>query len=161
MFRSTATAPPAELDDVVDPASLVPLSILELDIPSPPTGWLIELDRRHIEVLDDDLGRLAITRSDARRLLWEHREAEAVRREAAERQREAIERRAIEADQEFRARLWQGMPADHMPAGVAPAQVMFAADRDAQPRRVSPLQEALANSGELTFHSLAATDDES
>ena len=35
-------APPA---DVMVPSDLIPLRVLELDLPGPATGWLIELDR--------------------------------------------------------------------------------------------------------------------
>jgi hypothetical protein len=70
------------------------------------------------------------------------------------------EQAAIEVDQRFRASIWRGLPADHMPPGAAPAAVMLASDRDAQPKRQSPLEEALSNRGdELIFHSY--TEDES
>ena len=55
--------------------------------------------RRHgITVITDDIGRKAISRADARRLLTERRESEARGREAAERQ-------AIELDRQWRAQL--------------------------------------------------------
>jgi hypothetical protein len=44
------------------------------------------------------------------------------------------------------------VPADHMPPGVAPAAVMLQASRDAQPKRTSVLQEALADSETLTLY---------
>jgi hypothetical protein len=48
-----------------------------------------------------------------------------------------------------------------VPDDVLPAAAMLQAVRDARPRRVTPLQEALSNSGELTYHRLpAAPDDE-
>ena len=77
MFKTSApVAEPAP--DVVasPPTEPVPLSVLELDLPAPTTGWLIELDRRHIPIILDDLGRRAISRDDARVLLAEQRENE-------------------------------------------------------------------------------------
>ena len=69
---------------------------------------------------------------------------------------------AIEADRVRRASIWGGIPAVDLPPDVAPAAAMFAADRAAQPKRTSVLQEALANSGTLTYHPLpSASEDES
>jgi hypothetical protein len=51
-------------------------------------------------------------------------------------------------------RFWGGVPATAIPEGVSAASAMFAADRDARPRRQSVLEEALSNSGGYTFHSL-------
>ena len=67
---------------------------------------------------------------------------------------------AIEADRVRRASIWGGIPADHLPPGVAPAAVMLQADRDAQPRRQSVLQHALANTGEMVFHPIRGDEDE-
>ena len=129
----------------------VPLSVLELDLPAPTIGWAAGLAEKGIGTVLDDLGRLCVARVDARRLFDEHREAEVRRREVMAR----IERQAEEKDGEFRAQLWPGIPADLMPPGAAPAAVMLQLDKDSQPRRQSVLQEALSNSGELTYHSLA------
>jgi hypothetical protein len=65
MFR---TAPDADLSQIVTvPAdTLIPLSHLALDLPAPTTGWPVELDRRGIEVVTDDIGRKAISRADAK-----------------------------------------------------------------------------------------------
>jgi hypothetical protein len=135
------------------PADLVPLSVLALDLAAPSVGgWPAYLAGRGIAVVPDDIGRLAVSRDDARRLITERREAEARGREAAERQ-------AVELDRQWRAQLWGGVPADHLPPGVAPAAAMLQAARDAQPRRTTPLQEALSNSGELTYHSMQTADD--
>jgi hypothetical protein len=149
MFRTTPT-PESTTQVVSDPSDLIPLSHLELDLPAPTTGWLIELDRRGIEVLTDDIGRAAISRDNARQLLTECRQDEIRRREAAE----AAERQAVEADRVRRASIWGGVPATAIPEGVSAASAMFAADRDARPRRQSVLEEALSNSGGYTFHSL-------
>ena len=160
MFSKPA-APVVEAPvDVVDspPAdSLIPLSVLELDYPAPRVGWLIELDRRGIKVVDDDLGRKAIARADARQLLAEQRENELRQREAAERREQA----AVEADRVRRASIWGGISALDLPPGARPAAVMLQAARDAQPKRLTPLQEALSENT-LTYHSFGPTpEDES
>jgi hypothetical protein len=158
MFRNTATAEVGEIEQDCASwhnADLIPVSVLALDLPAPATGWLAYLTGRDIAVALDDIGRDSITRDDARQLITERREAEAKQREAAAR----IEQEAIERDQRFRASLWQGVPADHMPPGLAPAAVMLQADKDAQPRRQTPLQHALQNSGELVYHPLSPTPD--
>jgi hypothetical protein len=88
----------------------------------------------------------SVRRQDARRLLDEHR-AEELRKRAVTRQQE---QEAVEADRERRARIWKGLRAD---LGPHPATAMLAAAKAAQPRRVTPLQEAL--SGEtLVYHSM-------
>jgi hypothetical protein len=61
-------------DQKVSAEDRIPLSHLELDLPAPTTGWLIELDRRGISVITDDIGRQAISRDDARRLITEKHE---------------------------------------------------------------------------------------
>jgi hypothetical protein len=45
-----------------------------------------------------------------------------------------------------------GVPADRVPDGVSPAAAMLQATRDAEPRRRSVLEEALANETDLTYH---------
>jgi hypothetical protein len=57
--------------------ALIPLSHLELDVPAPVGGWNHYLAECGIQVLEDDIGRAAISRMDAKRLLAERREAEA------------------------------------------------------------------------------------
>jgi hypothetical protein len=153
MFKTTSTPVIEPAPDVkVSADDPIPLSHLELDLDPPSAGgWTAFLNAKGIEVVVDDLGRKAISRSDARQLFDEHRAAEARKREVLERQ----ERRAVEADRLRRASIWGGVPADHMPPGVAPAAAMLAAAHDERPRRMSVLQEALSNSGELTYHSLA------
>jgi hypothetical protein len=160
MFRTnTATAKAGEIEQGDlgrDHLDLVPLSHLSLDLPEPLNGWLAELQRRDIAVVTDDLGRLSISRGDARRLFDEQREAEA--RQAAK--REAAEKAAVEADERRRASIWQGMPAELMPPDAHPAAVMLQSARDSQPKRLTPLQEALSNSGTLTYHSLSPTSED-
>jgi hypothetical protein len=148
MFRSTDAATAAPTHGDVDPAELIPLSHLALDLDQPSVGWAAYLTGRGIEVVVDDIGRPSVSRSDARQLFDERREAEA--RQAAK--REAAEREAIERDQQFRSQLWTGVSADYLPADVAPAAAMLQAARDARPKRLTPLQEALSNSGTLTHY---------
>ena len=134
----------------------VPLSVLALDLAEPAEGWSNFLGRRAIKTIPDDLGRDSITRGDARRLLDEQREQEL--RQAA--RRRLAEQEAVEADERRRASIWQGVPADRLPVGAAPASVMLQAARDSQPRRQSVLQEALSNSEGMTYHSLAPTPED-
>jgi hypothetical protein len=148
MFRSTGTDTTASAPDVNVAADVIPLSHLELDLVAPVEGWTVFLAARGVEVTLDDIGRMSIARVDARRLLTEKREREA---EQA-RRRKLAEAQAVADDQIRRAQIWQGVPADHMPPGVAPAAVMLQASRDAQPKRTSVLQEALADSETLTLY---------
>ena len=161
MFRSTVTVTEPAPVDVIDPASFIPLSHLELDMPAPTSGWLIELDRRGIAVVSVDVGRLAVSRDDARQLLSEHRvqqEADEARRRAV---REKQERKAVEADRAFRAALPKGLPWYEMPDGVSPAEAWRAAELAAQPKRTSVLEETLSNSGTMVYHPLPSTSGES
>lgn len=147
MFKSSAPAAVPVPEPVVSPVELIPISVLALDLSEAPAGWLVELRRRGIEISVDGVGRLAVTADVARQLLEEERAAEA-RREAAMARNEA---KAAAAYEEFRGRLWTGLSAEFMPAGVQPAQAMLQASRDAQPKRTSPLEDAF--SGEtMTFH---------
>jgi hypothetical protein len=156
MFRTAPVTEPTH-DVMEHPADdLIPLSVLELDLPAPTTGWLIELDRRHIQVVSDDIGRPSISRDDARTLIAEHHEAEARNREALQRQ----EQKAIADDRAFRARLPKGLPWYEFPDGVSPAEAWQAAELAAQPKRTSLLEEALSNSDTLTYHPLPSAPDE-
>jgi hypothetical protein len=131
-----------------DPPDLIPLSVLELDLLPPATGWSAYLAGRGIAVEVDDIGRLAVGRAVARELLQEQAEQRAV----ADRKRVEAEQRAIEQDRQRRAQLPAGIPADRVADGLTPAMAMMAADLDAaRPRRVTPLQEALSQ-GTLTYH---------
>ena len=157
MFRSTDTPVVEPAPDVKVPADLVPLSHLELDLAAPVEGWPSFLAARGVEITLYDIGRMSISRGEARTLLVEQREREARGREKAA----EVDRAAIEAYRSWRAGVWGGVPADRMPPGVAPAAVMLQASRDDRPRRTSPLEEALSNSEELTFHSIHTVPDES
>ena len=50
-----------------------PLSHLELDLPAPVEGWAVFLAGRGVEVTLDDIGRMSVSRGDARQLLIEQR----------------------------------------------------------------------------------------
>jgi hypothetical protein len=128
-------------------ADVIPLSHLELDLVAPVEGWTVFLAARGVEVTLDDIGRMSVSRGDARQLLIEQREAEVRRREKAA----ELERQAVERDRAWRAQLGGGIPANAIPDGVAPAAAMLQAAVDARPRRTSVLQEALAGEA-LTFH---------
>jgi hypothetical protein len=155
MMFKTSTPVIESAHDVIVPSDPIPLSQLELDLPAPTTGWLIELDRRGIAVVLDDLGRKSISRDDARTLLDEQRENEVRRQEAAERN----EQRAIEADMQWRSQLNRGVPWYAIPAGVTPAEAWAQAEKDARPRRVTPLQEALEGGG-MVYRPLRDDGDE-
>jgi hypothetical protein len=158
MFRNTAPAaePAPDVDVVMDPAGLVPLSVLALDLPEPPGGWPAYLASRGVPVLTDDIGRLAIARAEARQLLDEQREAEAHAREVAARQ----EREAVERDRAVRAALPTGLHWTDIPAGVSAAELWAAHEKDSQPKRRSVLEHALSNTGEMVFHPIGPTLDE-
>src|SRR5215217_7000041 len=158
MFRNTSIAEAGEIeqgDTGRYHLDLVPLSHLSLDLPAPAEGWPAYLSSRDIAVVIDDLGRLSISRSDAKRLFDEQAEGEVRKREVMAR----IERQAEAKDREFRSSLWQGLPSEYLPPGASPAAVMLQAAKDSRPKRLTPLQHALQNSGELIYHPLAQTDE--
>ena len=159
MFRSTAAAASAPVEEVA-PSSLIPLSVLRLEM-DPGGDWSLYLAARDVPVLTDAVGRDSVLLSDARALLAERREVLAAEREAAARRHDLREREAEDRDRAMRAQLWGGLPAESLPVGVAPAAAMLQAAQDARPRRASVLEEALANGGGFTFHSLAPEGDES
>jgi hypothetical protein len=72
---------------------LIPLSELALDLDAPGGGWPAYLVARGVPILEDDIGRPSIARSDARQLFVERRESEARARELRERQDAQIEAR--------------------------------------------------------------------
>jgi len=108
----------------------VPLSVLSLDIDGPTNGWAASLAARGIKVHLDDLGRLAVSRDDARRLFTE-------RREAAEKAREMTERNDAKLEGQRLSRLARGIPWHEVPAGMTAAEAMMAGDPDRRPRRKS------------------------
>jgi hypothetical protein len=133
-----------------DPSELIPLSVLALDHPEPPEGWSSFLGRRGITFRPDHIGRDAISSHDAQVLLHEQRANEL----RAAKLRQLAEAEAVEQDQIRRAAIWTGISAADLPPGVAPAAVMLQLDKDSQPRRTTPLEEALSNSAALTYRAL-------
>ena len=97
------------------------------------------------QVSRDWRGHAALSPLDAERLFLR------MKRDQAQ-AREELEQRLVAADEEFRSRLWGGLPADQLPIGVSPAAAMFAADRELTPRRESVLQHALSNGGQPVYH---------
>ena len=87
--------------------------------------------------MEDDLGRPAVTRDDARMLITERRENEA--RKA--RKFEEVERQAIELDQQRRSQIWAGLTGE--PDSCR-----------------SVLEDSLSNSGTV-FHPIQHVADES
>jgi hypothetical protein len=156
MFRTAPAAePPA---DVVAADDTIPLSHLELDIDAPGNGWGAYLADKGINVVLDDLGRLSISRGDARTLFTERREAEAHAREVMARNEQA----AVQRDQEWRAALPRGAAWYDVPPGVHPATAMLQAAKDAQPRRTpSQVEWLFGETDTMVYHELPAEDDAS
>jgi hypothetical protein len=154
MFGNSSAVEITEAANDVVAADLVPLSHLELDLPRPAEGWANYLGRRAIKFVPDDLGRDCVRRQDARRLLDEQRELQLRKATLAK----VAEQEAVEADRIRLASIWKGLPADQLPVGVAAGDAMLQAAKDAQPKRRSLLDDALA--GETVFHPLPAADEE-
>jgi hypothetical protein len=161
MFRSSA--PAAEVVEIAqpDPAGNhdepIALSVLGLDLPVPAGGWIPWLAARGISACFDGIGRRAVSREDARKLLEQQRLNEIRLQDQAAR----LEQQAIADDQRRRAQIWKGLPADNLPVGVTAGEAMVAAARDDhQPKRVTPFQEALAGES-LTYHPWPNEADES
>lgn len=128
---------------------VVPLSVLNLDLPAPAGGWAVELGRRGVVIIEDDLGRAAVPRSVARSLLAERREQEAT----AARAREELERRVVAADEARRAAMPKGIPVSAVPTGMSAAELMMLSDPFPAERRESVLEHSLANpDGALIYH---------
>lgn len=148
---------------VANPSDLIPITQLEAELPTPVTGWLVELDRRHIVVMHDDVARDSITRADFRTLILEHRDNEArkVRMQAE------TEQRAVEQDQQFRASLNPGVPWWLVGRDVHPATAMLqdAQDADYAGRPKSAQTELLeaelgGTKDTMVFHSLGPDSDD-
>jgi sensor c-di-GMP phosphodiesterase-like protein len=127
----------------------VPLAELACDLPEPVGGWPVELGRRGVVIVADDLGRPAISRDEARVIYAEHREAEV--RKAAK--AAALERQQVEADRAFRAQLPRGIPAA-VTEGVNAGLLMMLSDPERQgSRRRSVLADALEHpAGFVVYH---------
>jgi hypothetical protein len=153
MFRNTLPSPLADTDVIEHAADLVPLSHLALDLDVPPIGWAAYLNNIGVEIVTDDLGREAIHRHDARRLIAEHRDDEVRKAEV----RAAAEKRAIEDDQAFRRGLGVGVPTSVIPADSTYAQAALASqlnELDYRPKRTSLMEEVFSNSKEMVIHPL-------
>jgi hypothetical protein len=155
MFKSSAPVVELTCDESSHLEPLIPITTLALDLGEAPVeGWAAHLINRGVVVELDDVGRPAVSRGDARLLIVERREAE----ERKARQRKLAEAKAVADDQLRRASIWTGAPAVE---GVSASALMLQADKDAQPKRRSVLQEALAGSETLTYHPLPKSDEAS
>jgi hypothetical protein len=156
MIRKSTVAKAAEaVTETVDPAELVTLAELAAEGFGPwdspytkGTRDVIEALARQLDgVVLDDIGRRCVTRETSRALFAERAEAERRQREARQRHEEELAERA--ANNRPRG----GVPADRVPDGVSPAAAMLQAALDAEPRRRSVLEEALANrDGAIVYH---------
>jgi uncharacterized membrane protein YqiK len=153
MFSSTVREAVAETAPI-DPAELVPVAQLSVEgfgyghplVVTPRDAVDALAAQLDGEVVLDDLGRRCVSRETARRLFSERAEAE-------RRQREAQQRREAElAEQAANNRPRGGVPADQIPDGVLPAAAMLQAAKDAEPKRRTVLEEALANDDAVTYH---------
>jgi hypothetical protein len=104
------------------------------------------------EVVHDDLGRRCVSRDVARAMFAERASAERQHREAQQR-REAEMAELAELN-----RPRGGIPADLIPDGVLPVVAMMQAVKDAEPRRQSVLEHALANDGGVVYHPIDRED---
>lgn len=126
----------------------IPISQLELDLSPPSTGgWHAYLAGRGIAVVSDDVGRDAIARSDARRLLAERRESEVRARELTARNDQMIELK--------RQTIPTGIPAELVGYAENPGRAVMLADmqaeKDSRPRRRTVVEDALDGGG-IVFH---------
>jgi hypothetical protein len=164
MFRSTpgSDRPSPEFQspekETLKPSEVIPLVVLELSL-APPVEWAAFLADRGMSITIDDIGRPSVSRSDARLLLTEQREAEVRRRERAA----ELERQAVEQDRLRRASLPAGIPAGMIPDGLAPAEAMVLAGESSGPRAKSVREQLLEcelGSGEsLVFHSFGPDEE--
>jgi hypothetical protein len=132
-----------------EPVELIPLSHLLLDLDPPVDGIDLELTRRGVPVVLDDLGRRAVSAEAARMLL-------AGQAEAAERGRELARRREEEAAAAHRPH--GGVPA--IPGATAFESMLVASPPDRPGRRVSVLEDALAHGGTILHPIREEQDDQ-
>jgi hypothetical protein len=156
MFRHMPTTDTEPTRDVTVSDELIPLSVFALDHPQPPEGWSNFLGRWGITLRPDDIGRDSIRRSDAQMLLHEQRANEL----RVAKLRQLAEAEAVADDERRRALIWKGVSATALPVGVSAGDAMLQAAKDAQPRRTTPLEEALSNSGTLTYHPMRDNEAE-
>ena len=135
-------------------SDLIPLSEVERDLDAPGGGWRASLAARGVPVVEDDLGRPSISRSDARLLFVERREAEVRARELRERQ---------DAEAEAR-RQASARPGWTLPPGMSVAEAIAAAEYAEKgysgPRRRTLVEDALAPDGGLVFHPIRSDGSE-
>jgi hypothetical protein len=144
---------PGSNGDPTDPTDLVALSELAAEgfgwdnVRTPRDAIDVLAAQLNGEVVLDDLGRRCVTRETARRLFTDRAALEVRQQEARERQDAAF------AEQSAANRPWTGVPARSDWDGVSAASVMLASVKDAQPRRQSVLQHALADrDGAAEYH---------
>jgi hypothetical protein len=156
MFKATVAA--AEPAQQLPTSEVMPISHLALDLPTPELGWPAYLSSRDIAIVEDGIGRSAISRVDAKQLFDEHRDNDARKAEL----RAAAEQRAIEADRVFRAQLGVGVPASLIPAGMTYAAAALSAELDGQTYRprASVVEDLLDNGGGLVFHPIDHKPDD-
>ena len=152
MFSSVPATVPSR-DELTPCDHPVPLSVLQLDVPEPPEGWVLHLGKQDVAIIPDDLGRNAVSRCDARRVLDAHR-ADELRRA---RLHTVAEAEAVEKDREYRALLPKGLQLD-LPEGASYGTLVRQAELAAQPRRRSLLEESLSGDS-MTFHSYQPTPE--
>jgi hypothetical protein len=81
MFKGSAAGDKPAAADVLVLSELVPVSTLGLDVELPAgVGWRSFLASKGVAVLTDEVGRLAVSVMDARRLIQEQHELEASQR---------------------------------------------------------------------------------
>jgi hypothetical protein len=137
-------------------AEPIALSVLGLDLPTPPLGWRSYLEQRGIQVVEDELGREAVHRSDAKRLIVEERERQQQARELALRAEMEAERR----DREWRLQLPRGTSWLDIPDGVQPAAAMLQHAKDSQPRTVpSQMEWMFGTADTMVYHEFPAEDE--
>ena len=164
MFTKNAVVEAAEAvgeTAPIDPAELVPVAQLSVEgfgyghplVVTPRDAVDALAAQLDGEVVLDDLGRRCVSRETARRLFSERAEAE-------RRQREAQQRHEAElAEQVANNRPPAGVPADQIPDGVSPAAAMLQAALDAEPRRQSVLDDALANRDGIVYRPIDREDE--
>jgi len=116
----------------VNDESTIPLSYFELDHPEPPDGWAQLLDREGVELTEDAIGRVALRREDAARLIGARRAEEAYRED--ERLRHQAEQDRRNAEWVARYPVARGVPPID---GLTATEQMLLAGADDRPRSVT------------------------
>jgi hypothetical protein len=122
---------------------------LDLELPSG-VEWRSFLAGKGVAVLTDEVGRLAVSVPDAKRLIAEQRDLEASQRE----QRARSELQAVERDRLWRAQLPTGVPASLIPAGMSIAEAFQQAELDSlryAPKRTTLIEDVCPAMAGLTI----------